>query len=69
MHLLRYRMPLTRPFLGDTIWVAKGVYYPTSTYNITGGSAARLYTFVDNNTNIYGGFNGTETKLNSATAR
>ena len=49
---------------GDTIWVAKGVYYPTSTYNITGGSAARLYTFiVDNNTNIYGGFNGTETKI------
>ncbi|HRI20178.1 MAG TPA: fibronectin type III domain-containing protein, partial [Panacibacter sp.] len=50
---------------GDTIWVAKGTYYPTSIYNITGGSAARLYTFiVDNNTTIYGGFNGTETNIN-----
>lgn len=50
---------------GDTIWVASGTYYPTTSYFITGGSAARLYAFaIDNNTVMLGGFNGTETNVN-----
>lgn len=49
---------------GDTIWVAKGTYYPTAAYAMPGGNAARTYTFIlDSNTVIYGGFNGTETNL------
>lgn len=49
---------------GDSIWVAKGTYYPTSTYAISGGSGSRLYTFIiDSNTVMYGGFYGDETRL------
>lgn len=54
---------------GDSIWVAQGTYYPTASKAITGGSAARLYTFiVDSNTVIYGGFYGNETRLEQRNA-
>lgn len=55
---------LNKAIPGDTIWVAKGTYLPTSTSAISGGSASRLYTFiVDSNTVMYGGFYGDETRL------
>jgi len=44
---------------GDTIWIAKGSYYPSSSYNQT--NTPRLYHFeMKDSVNIYGGFAGSE---------
>lgn len=42
---------------GDQIWVASGIYKPTSTTTRT------IYFQIKNGTKVYGGFNGTETLL------
>lgn len=48
--------------VGDAIWVAKGIYKPTSkTFQ---GTTLRFQTFlIDKNIHIYGGFSGGETQL------
>lgn len=49
---------LSVAFINDEIWVATGIYKPTSTTN-------REISFVmKNGVNVYGGFDGTETNIN-----
>jgi hypothetical protein len=48
---------LTSAILGDTIWVAKGTYYPTSTLDKNSSFVLK------NGVKIFGGFMGTETSL------
>jgi uncharacterized protein (DUF1499 family) len=50
---------------GDQIWVAKGVYYPTTQTN---ASDARSKTFLmKDGVHLYGGFTGNETKISDRT--
>jgi predicted outer membrane repeat protein len=42
---------------GDEIWVAQGTYKPTS------GTSRSIYFNIKNGTEVYGGFNGTETVI------
>ena len=47
---------------GDQIWVAKGTYYPSSSYDLV--NTPRNYHFrLKNNVRIYGGFAGIETTI------
>ncbi len=49
---------------GDTIWIAKGTYYPSSGYDLcdVSGDSTRYYHFeLKDSVAIYGGFAGTET--------
>lgn len=48
---------ITASAFGDQIWVAAGTYKPTNTTTRT------IYFQVKNGTQLYGGFNGTETQL------
>ncbi|HPT52592.1 MAG TPA: hypothetical protein PK740_04850, partial [Bacteroidales bacterium] len=46
---------------GDQIWVAEGIYYPTS--GIEGGTGRYRSFIMKSNIAIYGGFEGTENAL------
>ncbi len=51
---------------GDQIWVAKGTYIPSSSYNLT--NTPRYYHFrMMEGVEIYGGFAGTETSMDERT--
>ena len=51
------RFILTNALAGDEVWVAKGVYFPTTDYN-------RTHSFpLNNGVAVYGGFEGSETSL------
>ena len=48
---------------GDSIYVAKGVYYPDEGNNGIFGDREQSFEFNRENLKVYGGFDGTETKL------
>lgn len=51
--------------VGDTLWIAKGVYVPTSFYGNTQNNDNRSRAFlIKGGITLYGGFNGTETSIN-----
>ncbi len=53
---------------GDTIWVAKGTYYPSSNYGTTTETGSSYYHFeLKDSVAIYGGFAGTESTLGERT--
>lgn len=46
---------------GDAIWVAKGTYYPTAEFSLSGSTGTRIQTFnVTDSLRVYGGFVGNE---------
>jgi len=52
---------------GDTIWVAKGTYKPSSSYDLT--NTSRYYHFrLREGVEVYGGFAGTETDISQRTS-
>jgi len=51
--------------VGDTLWIAKGKYLPTSFYGNSQDNDNRSRTFlIKGGITLYGGFNGTETNIN-----
>ena len=49
---------LTEAKVGDQIWVAEGIYYPTSDYGLAIGDRGKHFR-MKNGVKIYGGFSGT----------
>ena len=51
--------------VGDTLWISKGKYLPTSFYGNSQGNDNRSRTFlIKGGITLYGGFDGTETNVN-----
>lgn len=62
-----FQTALDNALKGDTIWVAKGTYKPSSAYDLTIAGDRDFHFRMVNGVQIYGGFAGTETHINQRT--